>query len=99
MISGTFNYNALLGGPGEDQNDPNYTTPTQQKARMDYARALLYGAGQQPVKHWAQGLSNMVAAGFGGHQMHRLGQQERAMRERAAHDQTSSTDYPNQYQP
>ena len=41
---------------------PGYATPEQIKAQQDYAKALMTGSGQQPVHHWTQGVSNMVAA-------------------------------------
>lgn len=43
-----------------------YATPDQLTAVRSYAKALLQGEGQQPVQHWAQGVSNMVNALLGG---------------------------------
>lgn len=43
-----------------------YATPDQIKSVREYAKALLMGSGQQPVKHWSQGVSNMVSALVGG---------------------------------
>jgi hypothetical protein len=55
-----------------------YATPSQIRSTQDYAKALLYGSGQQPVHHWTQGLSNMVSALVGGNLDYRTGQRERA---------------------
>ena len=65
---------------GNYQYNPeeNYTSPEQYKDRTAYAKALLYGAGQQPVRHWTQGASNMVAALMGGHLMNRAGRDKRS---------------------
>lgn len=54
-----------------------YATPSQTKAVREYAQALLYGSGQQPVKHWTQGLSNMVSALVGGHDLYKSGLADR----------------------
>jgi hypothetical protein len=56
----------------------NYATPSQIKSMQDYARALMSGSGQQPVKHWTQGVSNMVSALMGGSLLGQANQQERA---------------------
>lgn len=53
------------------------TTPLALKAQRDYANALLYGKGQQPVQHWSQGVSNMVSALMGGQLDYMAGQKER----------------------
>lgn len=57
-----------------------YATPEQVKSTYDYAKALLSGGHQQPVKHWTQGVSNIVSALVGGGLDYRAGQQERARR-------------------
>ena len=62
-ITAGYKYN-----PEED-----YTSPEQYKAQEEYAKALLYGSRQQPVKHWMQGVSNVVASLMGGKQMHDAG--------------------------
>lgn len=53
-------------GPLSYNTDNLGQTPAQVKATMDYAKALMTGSGQQPVKHWTQGLSNVVNALVGG---------------------------------
>lgn len=58
----------------------NYATPDQLKSVREYAQALLYGKGQQPVHHWAQGLSNVVSALVGGKDLYNAGQSETASR-------------------
>lgn len=55
-----------------------YATPEQLAASREYAKALLYGKGQQePIRHWTQGVSNMVSALVGGYDLYKAGQQER----------------------
>src|SRR5882672_3696235 len=56
----------------------NYATPSQIANVRDYAKALLYGHGQQPVKHWTQGLSNIVSALVGGSDLYKADKQDRA---------------------
>lgn len=41
-------------------------TPAQVKSTYDYAKALMQGSGQQPIRHWTQGVSNIVNALVGG---------------------------------
>lgn len=57
-----------------------YATPEQLKAVRAYSAALLHGDQQQPVKHWTQGLSNMVSALVGGYTQYRAGQRETGSR-------------------
>lgn len=57
-----------------------YATPEQLSSVRDYAKALLYGSGQQPVQHWTQGLSNMVSALVGGYTLHRAGERDAGSR-------------------
>lgn len=45
----------------------NYATPAQIEAMNAYGKALL-GDSQKPIKHWTQGLSNLVSALVGGNQ-------------------------------
>lgn len=63
-----------------------YATPDQLKEARAYAAALQFGHGQQPVKHWTQGLSNMVASLMGGYQAGQTNRAEnsRIQRESAA---------------
>lgn len=53
-----------------------YATPDQLRATHEYAKALLTGSGQQPVHHWTQGVSNMVAALVGGNMNYQANQKE-----------------------
>src|ERR1700740_2213170 len=57
-----------------------YATPEQVKSTYEYAKALMQGNLQQPVKHWTQGVSNIVSALVGGGLDYRAGQQDRARR-------------------
>lgn len=45
----------------------NYATPAQIEAMNAYGKALL-GDSQKPIKHWTQGISNIVSALVGGNQ-------------------------------
>ena len=63
----------LLGTPA------GYATPEQLKEVRALYQNLLSGTGQQPVKHWTQGISNMVSALVGG-----LGNQKTIERENEA---------------
>jgi hypothetical protein len=45
----------------------NYATPGQLEAMRAYSKALLTDS-QKPIKHWTQGLSNIVSALVGGNQ-------------------------------
>lgn len=65
-----------------------YATPQQLAAAREYAKYNLQEGGQQPVKHWTQGLSNMVSALVGGYGQYRAGQRELASRNLAASDET-----------
>lgn len=65
MISGQYKY---------DESGSDLMPNEVYKNQSDYAKALLYGAGQQPVKHWLQGVSNMVAALMGGRGLYNAGQ-------------------------
>jgi lysozyme len=56
-----------------------YATPEQLKSTRDYAKALMTGSGQQPVRHWTQGLSNMVGALIGGQLDYGAAQQEKRL--------------------
>jgi hypothetical protein len=58
-----------------------YATKNQLDAAREYAKYLLAGGGQQPVKHWTQGLSNMVSALVGGYGNYRAGQRENYSRQ------------------
>lgn len=53
----------------------DYRHPDQVKSMYDYAQALLKDS-QQPVKHWTQGVSNLVSALVGGDQSFRAGQHQ-----------------------
>jgi len=55
-----------------------YATPAQSAAVREYAKALLYGSGQQPVRQWTQGLSNIVSALVGGADLYGAGKRDRA---------------------
>lgn len=56
---------------------PEYATPEQIKSLREYAKAL--GDQRFPVvKHWTQGISNMVNALVGGYEGSRADQLERA---------------------
>lgn len=61
-----------------------YATPQQLAATREYAKALMYGNQQQPVTHWAQGMSNMVNALMGQNELKKAGQQEVGMFSSAA---------------
>lgn len=65
-----------------DSNSPfaegYQATPLQLASTREYAKQLLMGSGQQPVHHWTQGVSNMVAALTGGLLDQKAAQQERA---------------------
>ena len=63
---------------------PGYATPEQLSYARDYAKYLQMGAGQQPVKHWTQGVSNMVSALVGGLGAHSADALQRAALSRAA---------------
>lgn len=54
-----------------------FATPSQIKQAQEYAHFLRQGGGQQPVKHWTQGVANMVSALVGGYESARAGQNER----------------------
>lgn len=54
-----------------------YATPDQIKSIYDYSQALLHGTGQQPVRSWEQGVSNMISALVGGNMNYEAGQRER----------------------
>lgn len=69
MPNGIFEYQGFTPGGG-------YTTPDQIKAQQDYAKALMTGSGQQPVHHWTQGVSNMVAALAGRNLYDRVNQEQ-----------------------
>lgn len=45
----------------------NYATPAQLAAMQSYSQALLKDS-QKPIRHWTQGLSNVVSALVGGNQ-------------------------------
>lgn len=64
-----------------------YATPEQIKAARAYAAALLHGNMQQPVKHWSQGVSNMVSALVGGNLDYNAAQREQGGRNAAAEQQ------------
>src|SRR5260221_6885007 len=66
-----FSYNA--NDAGGYRPEDNYINPAHAKAQQDYAKAMLYGSGQQPVKHWTQGISNMVNALMGGRLLNQVG--------------------------
>lgn len=53
----------------------DYRHPDQVKSMYDYAQALLKDS-QQPIKHWTQGVSNIVSALVGGDQSYRAGQHQ-----------------------
>lgn len=54
-----------------------YATPEQVKAMQDYAAALSTKAPfQQPVRHWSQGVSNVVSALMGGWLSNRANDQQ-----------------------
>ena len=55
-----------------------YATPGQTAAVREYAKALLYGKGQQPVRHWTQAVSNIVSALVGGADLYGAGKRDRA---------------------
>lgn len=77
----------------------NYATPDQLKSAREYAKALMTGAGQQPVKHWTQGVSNMVSALVGGALDYNSAQREKRALERTAMQEQvviPSQNYPNQ---
>lgn len=67
----------LIPLPATAQGINPATTPLALKAQRDYANALLYGKGQQPVNHWTQGVSNMVSALMGGTMDYNAAQKER----------------------
>lgn len=54
----------------------NYASPDQLAQSREYAKYLLQGGGQQPVHHWAQGLSNMVGSLLGGNRNYQANQQQ-----------------------
>ncbi len=64
-----------------------YATPEQIKNVRAYAQALLYGNMQQPVRHWSQGISNMVSALVGGNLDYQAAQKEQGGRNAAAEQQ------------
>lgn len=72
-----------------------YATPQQIEAARQYSKYLLAGGGQQPVKHWTQGLSNMVSALVGGYGMYNAGQQDIFSRQLAG-SQIGSNPYVDQ---
>lgn len=61
-----------------------YATPAQIAALRDHSKAQLYGDLQQPVHHWAQGMSNMANALAGTYNLRQAGQQEQNMNASAA---------------
>lgn len=52
---------------------PNYAPKNQIDALNKYSEYLLSGGGQQPVHHWAQGLSNLSNAFAGGYNLEKTG--------------------------
>lgn len=61
--------------------NPAYATPNQIASLREYAKFLMEGKGQQDVKHWSQGASNMISALMGGIDAGRSDRMERdAMR-------------------
>ena len=76
-----------------------YATPKQTEAVREYAKALLFGSGQQPVRQWTQGMSNIVSALVGGADLYGAGKRERASKlydseklEKEVYDQGSVTE-------
>src|SRR5262249_50876185 len=69
--------NGLMSGNYNYDPDESYINPDQAKQQNDYAKAMLYGTGQQPVKHWTQGVSNMVNALMGGRALYGVGERQR----------------------
>lgn len=63
-----------------------YATPEQLAAAREYAAYLQHGKGQQPVKHWSQGVSNVVSALTGGW----LATEQNAKQQMALRDAASS---------
>lgn len=58
--------------------NPRYASPQQIAARRKYAEELMMGKGQQPVRHWAQGLSNIANALMGGYTERKASAEEQA---------------------
>ncbi len=74
---------------------PSYATPEMLKQNREYAQALLHGSGQQPVKHWTQGVSNMVAALVGGYDKAQAGKAEIASRAAVGRAQAGNPNVPD----
>src|SRR5262245_12928273 len=59
-------------------------TPEQLALRRQLARSLMEEGGSfGPVGHWTQGLARMAAAGFGGYEFYRAGEEDRKGQEQA----------------
>lgn len=88
---------ALEINPNVLSTPEGYATPDQLKNAREYAKALLHGNMQQPVKHWTQGVSNMVSALVGGNLDYTAAQREMGGRGKAAEQQQAivpRTNYP-----
>jgi hypothetical protein len=75
-VQGIQPYKTLLPGPQDlgAKSAQDLMTDNALKQMRAYADYMMKGAGQQPVHHWTQGVSNMVNALLGG-SMNRLANQ------------------------
>lgn len=61
----------------------NYATPEQLAAQREMSKLLIKDT-LPPIRHWTQGLGNMVEALVGGYGLHNAGRQENAMYQKGA---------------